>query len=291
MAFAARDRLRNAMTVDVEDYFQVQAFADVIARDDWDRMPRRVECNTERMLDLFAAAGIKATFFTLGWVAERHPRLVRRIVTDGHELASHGYAHRRADEQTPAEFRADIIKAKSVLEDAGGVAVKGYRAPTFSIGARNPWAFEILAEAGYCYSSSVYPVAHDLYGSPDWSRTPFRQGLSGLVEIPLTTVRMLGRNFPCSGGGYFRLLPYTLTAQALRHVNRADRMPCIFYVHPWEIDPEQPRQHRAGWKSRFRHYLNLAKTEARLKRLLADFAWGRMDETFAAALAPGRATN
>ncbi len=239
------------------------------------------------MLDVFAGAGVKATFFTLGWVAERHPNLVRRIVAEGHELASHGYAHRRADEQTPAEFRADVVKAKQILEDIGGTVVRGYRAPTFSIGAGNRWAFDVLAEAGYRYSSSIYPVAHDLYGSPDCSRTPFRERQSGLIEIPLTTVRLFGRNYPCSGGGYFRLLPYAVSARAMRHVNRSDGFPCIFYVHPWEIDPDQPRQAQAGLKSRFRHYTNLARTEGRLQRLLRDFSWGRMDEIFAASLAPG----
>jgi polysaccharide deacetylase family protein (PEP-CTERM system associated) len=273
------------MTVDVEDYFQVQAFARIISRDDWDTLPRRVERNTDRVLDIFADAGVKATFFTLGWVAERHPSLVRRMVAEGHELASHGYAHRRADEQTPDEFRADIVKAKRILEDIGGTVVRGYRAPTFSIGAHNRWAFDILAQAGYGYSSSIYPVAHDLYGSPDCSRTPFREAPSGLLEIPLTTVRLFGRNFPCSGGGYFRLFPYALSARAMRHVNRSDGHSCIFYVHPWEIDPDQPRQSQAGLKSRFRHYTNLARTEGRLRRLLRDFSWGRMDETFADLLA------
>jgi polysaccharide deacetylase family protein (PEP-CTERM system associated) len=277
--------LVNAMTVDVEDYFQVQAFAGAIARDAWETLPRRVERNTDRLLDLFAAAGVKATFFTLGWVAERHPRVIRRIVAEGHELASHGYAHCRADDQTAAEFRADVVKTKSILEDCGGTAVRGYRAATFSIGPRTPWAFEILAEAGYRYSSSINPIVHDLYGVPDGPRAPYRDAGSGLVEIPLTTVRLWGHNFPCAGGGYFRLFPYALSLGALRHVNRADRMPCVFYLHPWEIDPDQPRQHQAPWKSRFRHYLNLARTETRLKRLLADLAWGRMDEAFAPALA------
>ncbi|HUZ73892.1 MAG TPA: XrtA system polysaccharide deacetylase [Stellaceae bacterium] len=277
--------LLNAMTVDVEDYFQVQAFADVIARDAWETLPRRVERNTDRLLDIFAAAGVKATFFTLGWVAERHPRLVRRIVAEGHELASHGYAHQRADGQTAAEFRADVVRTKAILEDQGGTAVQGYRAPTFSIGPRNRWAFEVLAEAGYRYSSSVNPIAHDLYGVPNGPRAPFREERSGLLEIPLTTLRLFGRNFPCAGGGYFRLLPYAISWRAMQHVNRADGLPCAFYLHPWEIDPDQPRQNNASWKSRFRHYVNLARTEARLQRLLTDLSWGRMDAAFASALA------
>ena len=281
VSVAPRGAPLNAMTVDVEDYFQVQAFAGIISRDAWETLPRRVERNTDRLLDIFAACGTKATFFTLGWVAERHPRLVRRIVAEGHELASHGYSHRRADEQSPDQFRADVARTKAILEDTGGAPVRGYRAATFSIGARNWWAFEVLAEAGYAYSSSIYPIAHDLYGMPTASRTPFRDERSGLIEIPLTTVRYFGRNLPCSGGGYFRLLPYVVSRWAMRRVNRVDGSPCIFYMHPWEIDPDQPRQRKAPLKSRLRHYTNLAATEGRLQRLLRDFPWGRMDAAFA----------
>lgn len=270
----------NAMTVDVEDYFHVQAFSNVIDRGVWEQLPRRVEHNTDRLLGEFANAQIKATFFTLGWVAERHPQLIRRIASQGHEVASHGYAHIRADRQSPAEFRADVRRAKQLLEDAGGVAVQGYRAATFSIGRENLWAFEILAEEGHRYSSSVFPIRHDLYGMPRAPRTPFRASSALLTEIPLTTVRLFGRNFPCSGGGYFRLLPYQLSTWAMRRVNRKDRLPCIFYLHPWEIDPDQPRQHAASLKSQLRHYTNLAKTEGRLRRLLREFRWARMDETF-----------
>jgi polysaccharide deacetylase family protein (PEP-CTERM system associated) len=281
----ARGPLLNAMTIDVEDYFQVQAFAGVISRDAWETLPRRVERNTGRLLDILAETGAKATFFTLGWVAERHPRLVRRIVAEGHELASHGYDHQRANEQTPAEFRADVERTKRLLEDAGGAAVRGYRAPTFSIGPKNRWAFDVLAEAGYAYSSSIYPIAHDLYGSPESPRAPYREERSGILEIPLSTVKLFGRNFPCSGGGYFRLLPYSISRRAMRRVNVVDGLPCIFYLHPWEIDPDQPRQDCAPWKSRFRHYTNLSRTEGRLKRLLGDFPWGRMDRAFARELA------
>ncbi len=279
------DIAQNAMTVDVEDWFQVQAFAGTISRDQWPVLQRRVEENTDRILGLFDAAGVNATFFTLGWVAERHPALVRRIVAAGHELASHGYWHRLAHEQTPADFARDVGDARKLLEDVGGVAVQGYRAPTFSINTRNPWAFDVLAEAGYRYSSSVYPVRHDLYGMPDAPRFPFHPGGGALVEIPMTTVRLAGRNFPCAGGGYFRLLPYALFSAALRHRGRTDAAPAMFYTHPWEIDPDQPRVRTAPLLARVRHRLNLSRTQARLERLLADFAWGRVDQVFAAALA------
>ena len=287
----------NAMTVDVEDYFQVQSFAGCVPRDRWDAFPARVADNTDRVLDQFAAAGIRATFFTLGWVAQRQPALIRRIVAEGHELASHGWDHTRADTQDPASFQADVTRTRALLEDAGGVAVRGYRAATFSIGPRNPWAFAALAAAGYAYSSSVNPIRHDLYGNPDAPRVPYRPDASGLWEIPMTTLRAAGRNLPCSGGGYFRLMPYSCFRFALRRVNRAESRPGIFYFHPWEVDPDQPRIAGAGWKSRFRHYTNLHRMSGRLDRLLADFAWDRMDRVFApildqapeAARAPERA--
>ena len=269
----------NAMTIDVEDYFQVEAFAATIDRGDWESLPRRVERNTERLLQILADSGVEATFFVLGWVAERHPQLVRRVVAEGHELASHGSSHLRADRQSPEEFRDDVRRSKRVLEDLGGVPVRGYRAPTFSIGANSKWAHTILAEEGYCYSSSVYPVKHDLYGTPDAPRTPFSP-VPGMLEIPLTSVRMLGADMPASGGGYFRLLPYPLTRGLLHYARRVNRSPAVFYLHPWEIDPEQPRQKSAPWKSRFRHYLNLDRTELRLRRLLRNFTWRRMDRLF-----------
>jgi polysaccharide deacetylase family protein (PEP-CTERM system associated) len=275
----------NAMTVDVEDYFQVQAFAHCIPRTDWDGVPRRVEANTNRILDLFDSAGIKATFFTLGWVAERHPGLVRRIVADGHELASHGWDHTRADSQDPETFRADIARTRALLEDLGGVRVTGYRAATFSIGTRNMWAFPILKQEGYLYSSSINPIRHDLYGMPDAPRVPFHPVGDGVVEIPMTTVRLAQRNLPCSGGGYFRLLPTVLYRAGLRRVNRRDRQPGIFYFHPWEVDPGQPRIEGAGWKSRLRHYTNLSGMEDGLRRLLKDFAWDRMDRVYAPVIA------
>lgn len=269
---------RNAMSVDVEDYFQVQALAERIDRADWERLPRRVERSTERVLELFADHGVHATFFTLGWVAERHPALVRRIVAAGHELASHGLAHIRADAQEEAEFRADIRRSKRLLEDIGGVRVGGYRAASFSIGARNLWAFRVLAEEGYRYSSSVYPIRHDLYGMPAAPRFAFRMAeLDGFVELPITTVAFMGRTLPCGGGGYFRLLPYPLSRRMLHRVNRADGRPCTFYFHPWEIDPDQPRQHGLSWRTRVRHYTNLRRMETKLTRLLRDFRWDRLD--------------
>lgn len=275
----------NAMTVDVEDYFQVQAFASVIDRAAWETMPCRVEANMDRILQQFDRAGVTATFFTLGWIAERYPAVVRRIVAAGHELASHGYGHARADGQTPEQFRADVRRARFLLQDLGGVVVAGYRAPTFSIGPRNAWAFDVLDEEGHSYSSSVYPVRHDLYGAPDAPRFPYRPGAGALVEIPMTTVRIGGRNLPCAGGGYFRLMPYALFRLLLRRFNRLDAASGVFYFHPWEIDPGQPRIAAASRMSRFRHTVNLAAMPGRLEHLLHDFTWDRMDRVFAAALA------
>lgn len=275
------DRIINAMSVDVEDYFQVQALSKQVDRSDWDSIPTRVEANTDRILALFDAKDTKATFFTLGWVAERFPSLIRRIVDQGHELASHGYAHFRADSQDSPTFREDIRKTKALLEDTGGTPVIGYRAATFSIGRSNPWAFDVLAEEGYRYSSSVYPVKHDYYGVPDAPRFSFRpSGDQDLIEIPITTVKIGQRNVPCGGGGYFRLLPYAYSSWAMGRVNRVDRQPCIFYFHPWEVDPDQPRQAGLHWKSRLRHYTNLGKMHGRLARVLQQFAWGRMDQVF-----------
>ena len=274
----------HAMTVDVEDWFQVQAFAGTIDRGEWDSLPRRVEANTEQFLGMFAEAGVRATFFTLGWVADRHPALIRRIVAEGHELASHGYAHRLVHEQTPEDFAVDVGRARRVLEDAGGVAVRGYRAPTFSINARNPWAFGVLAGEGYSYSSSVYPIRHDLYGMPGAPRAPHRVADGALLEIPMTTLRLAGRVLPCAGGGYFRLLPYALFRAGLRRVER-EGVRGLFYTHPWEIDPGQPRVAAAPRLARFRHTVNLGRTAGRITRLLRDFRWDRMDRVFATDLA------
>lgn len=280
--------VRNSMTIDVEDYYQVQAFAGCVSRHDWNNLPSRVERNTDRLLALFDRAGTAATFFVLGCVAQRHPDMVRRIVAAGHEIASHGWEHILVHNQTPEAFAADIRKTKALLEDLVGSEVTGYRAATFSIGKRTPWAFEVLAAEGYRYSSSIYPVRHDLYGMPDAPRTPFRPNDGALWEIPMTTLRLMDRNLPCSGGGYFRLIPYWLFRQALARVNRTERLRGIFYLHPWEIDPGQPRIDAASRLSKFRHYVNLEKTEARLSRLLRDFAWDRMDRVYADILAtPG----
>lgn len=271
--------LVNALTIDVEDYFQVSAFDRHIDRAAWDRMPCRVERNVEQLLALLAEHRAHATFFTLGWVAQRYPALVRRIVDQGHELASHGYGHRRASDLDHAAFSDDIRSAKALLEDIGGTAVLGYRAPSFSIGKSNLWAFECIAAAGYRYSSSVYPVRHDHYGMPDAPRFPYRV-CDGLTEIPVTTARVFGRNLPAGGGGYFRLAPYHVSRWAIARVNRREHRPAIFYFHPWEIDPEQPRVAGVGAKTRFRHYLNLHRTQARLRRLLTDFRWDRIDRVF-----------
>ncbi|WP_157264930.1 XrtA system polysaccharide deacetylase [Azohydromonas aeria] len=270
----------NAFTIDVEDYFQVSAFAPHIPRSEWDARECRVERNVERILEMLRRHGVQATFFTLGWVAERYPQLVRDIVAGGHELASHGWDHQRASDFTPAQFFEDVRRAKALLEDIGGVPVVGYRAPSFSIGRTNPWAFAELQRAGYRYSSSVYPIVHDHYGMPEAPRFAFDATGSGFIEAPPTTLRLLSRNLPSSGGGYFRLLPYGVSRWMLRHVNESERQSAIFYFHPWEIDPDQPRVAGVGRKARFRHYLNLQRMESRLERLLADFRWGRMDRIF-----------
>ena len=269
----------NALTIDVEDYFQVSAFAEHIARRDWDTLPCRVEQNIERILALLAESDVKATFFTLGWIAERYPGLIRRIADAGHELASHGFAHHRATEQTRSEFLVDIRLAKAVLEDIAGHEVQGYRAPSFSIGPQNYWACECIAEAGYRYSSSVYPIRHDHYGMPDGPRFAHEMK-AGLLELPVATVRMFNANWPAGGGGYFRLLPYRVSRWSIRRINAVDRKPAMFYFHPWELDPEQPRVTSARAKARFRHYLNLRQTEPRLRRLFADFRWDRVDRVF-----------
>lgn len=273
--------ITNALTVDVEDYFQVSAFEPHIDRGDWDQLECRVERNIARILELFAQHDAKATFFTLGWVAQRYPALVREIVQQGHELASHGFGHQRASNLSESDFFADISQAKALLEDIAGVAVNGYRAPSFSINERNLWAFDALSRAGYTYSSSVYPIQHDHYGMPDAPRFPYRLAC-GLLEIPITTLRFRERNFPASGGGYFRLLPYRCSKWMFTQVNQTEQQPVVFYFHPWEIDPEQPRVQAAAAKAKFRHYLNLNRMESRLGQLLQDFRWGRMDHVFLA---------
>ncbi len=273
--------MKNALTIDVEDYFQVSAFAPYIRREDWDCLPCRVERNVDVILALLDDADTQATFFTLGWIAERYPQVVRRIVDSGHELASHGYGHERASDLAPGAFREDIVRAKHLLEDLGGVAVRGYRAPSFSINGNNAWAMDELQDAGYAYSSSIYPVRHDHYGMPDAPRFPYRpRGENGILELPPTTVPLFGRNLPAAGGGWFRLLPYEVSRWMLRRVNVSERAPCMFYFHPWEIDAEQPRPQGLSTRTRFRHYVNLQRMPGRLRQLLTDFAWDRVDSVF-----------
>lgn len=274
-------RTPNAMTVDVEDYYQVEAFSHQVSLSDWPNYEGRVERNVERLLRLLADHDVHGTFFTLGWIAERYPELIKRIVDAGHELASHGYDHTRVDQQSPDEFRLDTRKTKQILEDLGGVEVRGYRAASFSVSDKTPWAFKILADEGYRYSSSIYPIRHDLYGMPSaprFAHAPDEN--SSIIEVPITTVSLLNRKLPCGGGGYFRLYPYAFSRWAMRRVNGKDHQPCVFYLHPWEIDPGQPRMPNLSAKTRIRHYLNLRHMEDRLHRLLSDFAWDRMDRIF-----------
>jgi len=281
---AAVEPIVNALSIDVEDYFMVSAFAPHVPRNSWDSLPCRVEANIDNILALLAERDVHATFFTLGWVAERYPALVRRIVDAGHELASHGYEHYRATEQGYGPFLADIRLAKAVLEDVAGQPVTGYRAPSFSVGPANDWAFDCIALAGYRYSSSIYPIRHDHYGVPDAPRFA-HEVRPGLLEVPVATMRALARNWPAGGGGYFRLLPYSLSRWFLDRVNAVDGKPAMFYVHPWEFDPEQPRVAEASSKARFRHYLNLKRTGGRMRRLLADFRWDRVDRVYLGAAA------
>ncbi|WP_157217767.1 XrtA system polysaccharide deacetylase [Flavisphingomonas formosensis] len=272
----------NALSVDVEDAFQVGAFETTIAREDWDRLVPRVEANTDKVLALFAGAGVKGTFFTLGWVAHRYPALIRRIVDQGHEIASHGWDHARVFTMTAAQFRDDLVRARTAIEDAAGVAVTGYRAPSFSIDARTPWAHGVLAEAGYAYSSSIAPVAHDHYGWPDAPRFAWRPlADADLIELPVTTAKFRGRTLAAGGGGFFRMLPYGFSRWAIRQVNGEEARPAIFYFHPWEIDPDQPRVPGAPLRSRIRHFSRLAAMEGKLRRLLGEFAWGRVDAVVA----------
>ena len=275
--------ITNAMTVDVEDYFQVAAFENCIRREDWQRWPVRVEANTRRILELFESRGVHATFFTLGWVAERCPALVRDIAASGHEIASHGFGHERLTQINRGQFREGIVRTKQLLEDISGTPVHGYRAPSWSIGPTTLWAHEELREAGYQYSSSIVPIRHDLYGMPQAPRFAFVAGPSGLLEVPATTVRLWGRNWPCGGGGFFRLLPYSLFSRGLKRVNRKERRPTVFYFHPWEVDPGQPRVPGVSLRNRTRHYLNLKRMAPRVERLLRDFRFDRMDRVFPVA--------
>lgn len=277
---AVGEKPLNAMTVDVEDYFQVSAFEQHIKRGDWESMDCRVQKNTERVIALFEEFEVNATFYMLGWVAERYPQLVRSIVDAGHELASHGYSHIRVVEQTPEQFENDVRKTKNILEDIGGQVVTGYRAASYSIGSSNLWALDVLGEAGYKYSSSIYPIRHDSYGMPEAPRFPFRLRNGGILEIPVTTTTIWNHRVPCGGGGYFRLFPYQFSKWALRKVNQTDHQPGVFYFHPWEIDPAQPRVNGINLKTRFRHYLNLSRMESRIRHLLGDFQWDRLDKVY-----------
>ena len=268
----------NGLSVDVEDWFQVGAFETVVAREAWERLECRVEANCERVLALFAAHGIKATFFTLGWIAERYPATIKAIAAQGHEVASHGWDHKRVFTLNPSSFADDLRRTRETLEGITGQAVTGYRAPSFSIDARNPWAHEVLVEHGYRYSSSVAPVAHDHYGWPEAPRFAFRPVAgSPLIEIPVTTAEVAERRFAAGGGGFFRVLPYALSRWAIRQVNAREGRPAVFYFHPWEVDPEQPRVAGAPLRSRLRHYTNLSRMHGKLERLLGEFRWGRMD--------------
>jgi polysaccharide deacetylase family protein (PEP-CTERM system associated) len=277
-------RVLNVLTVDVEDYFHVSAFAPHVARSQWDSFESRVCGNTERLLEIFGAARVRATFFVLGWVAERFPGLVRQIVSAGHELASHGHHHGLVYDGSSRDFRDDLRRAKAALEAAAGVPVLGYRAPSFSITRRSMWALDVLISEGYAYDASIYPIHHDRYGIPDWPRHIHRVDRSGgsLWEVPGSTVRWGRTNLPVGGGGYFRLLPYAWTRRAIRRLNEVENQPAVFYLHPWEIDPNQPRI-RSSVLSTLRHYRNLAKTEGRLRQLLTEFRFGTVEEALMSA--------
>lgn len=275
--------IQNAFSIDVEDYFHVEALSSAVDRSQWDRLEYRAEASTRRILEILAGEGIRATFFILGWVATRSPALVRDIHAAGHEVACHGLTHQRVCTQTPQVFEAETREAKQRLEDATGVAVRGYRAATYSITKDSLWALEILERVGFSYDSSIFPIHHDLYGIPGSPRFPYQPEGRRLLEVPITTVEYLGQRLPAGGGGYFRLLPYSLFRAAVRRVNARDGKSAVFYCHPWEIDTGQPRIGGLSAKSRFRHYTNLDRMESRLRRLLRDFRWGRMDEVFGVA--------
>ena len=272
--------VENAISVDVEEYFQVSAFEKYIDRKDWNSLPGRLDHNIDKILSLFSEHHVNGTFFILGWIAERYPEAIRKIAAAGHEIASHGYSHIRVSNQSPEEFREDIIRTKRILEDLCATPVIGYRAASYSIDREHHWAHDELARAGYLYSSSIYPIHHDLYGVPDASRFAYRAGSGDILEIPVSTAILFGRRWPCGGGGYFRLYPYAFSRFLIRRLNRAENRPGVFYFHPWELDLEQPRQKALDIRTRTRHYLNLDRMENRLSRLLTDFRWGRMDRVF-----------
>ncbi len=270
----------NALTVDVEDYFQVSAFEPYVDRREWVNYATRLSANMDIVLELFDSAGVTATFFVLGWVAEQYPSLLRQIADLGHEIASHGYSHYQVRDQNEHAFREDVERSKKLIEDVAGVPAHGYRAASFSIGVQTPWAYDVLAEAGHRYSSSTYPIRHDRYGMHEASRFPRFESATGIIELPVTTVEVAGMRLPCGGGGYFRLLPYAWTRWGIRHVNNSERRPAIFYFHPWELDPDQPRPTGLDFRTRFRHYVNLKGTERKLTRLLQDFRWSTVTNAF-----------
>jgi peptidoglycan-N-acetylglucosamine deacetylase len=269
----------NAMTVDVEDYFHVSAFEKVIDSNQWTNLPLRVERNTYRLLEVFEQNNVKSTFFTLGWVAEQCPGLIKDIVAQGHELASHGYSHQRATQMTPEQFRQDVLQSKTLLEDCSGSPIKGYRAPSFSINDSNTWVYQILVDLGFTYSSSTYPIEHDLYGVPNWPRFKYQRP-EGIWEIPVPTVRKNQKNTGIGGGGYFRLYPYWLSKRRIENFHQTEKQPYSFYFHPWEIDPEQPKIKDASTKSKLRHYLNLSRMENKIVRLLKDYEWSTMENVY-----------
>lgn len=268
-----------ALTVDIEDYFQVSAFEDLVVRKDWSRLEHRVEANTHKVLDLFAQQNVKSTFFVLGWVAQQYPQLITRIINEGHELASHGFYHQRLTQLSRAEVENDITSSKGILEDISGAAIKGYRAPSFSINQSNIWVLDVLAELGFQYSSSTYPVKHDLYGEPTWPRKAYKTQ-SGIIEIPLSTLQLASRNWPISGGGYFRILPFWLSRWAINRFKKTETQPYMFYFHPWEIDPLQPRFTQAKTKSKFRHYSNLSTMESKITKLLSKHKWQTIEQIY-----------
>jgi len=270
----------NAMSVDVEEHFQVSAFEGTVARGDWSQHESRVARNVDAVLELFGRAQVHATFFVLGWIAERYPAIVHRIVAAGHEIGSHGYSHVRVTQQNEAEFRDDVSRTRRILEDCSGQRVRGYRAASYSINDSNLWALRVLAEEGHHYSSSIYPIRHDLYGMPEAPRFPFRLDGTPILELPVSTVQLGGLRLPCGGGGFFRLLPYGFSRWAIGRVNALDRQPTIFYFHPWEIDARQPRVGRLSLRSRLRHYTGLERMQRKLERLLRDFRWDRIDRIF-----------
>jgi len=278
--------IRNYLTIDVEDYFHVSAFENISPPATWTERECRVERNTDLILNILDEHNVKATFFILGWVAEHYPQLTKQIATQGHEIASHGYLHQRVELQDRDVYREDVRKGKKILEDQIGAEVLGYRAPSYSITRKTSWAFDELLEVGFKYDSSIFPMQHDFYGIPDWPRfagyavkngdnwcesPSISQGQLGIKELPITTLKLGQRNLPIAGGGYFRLLPYGATKWGLNRINQHEQQPFVFYLHPWEFDPQQPRMAGASAKSKFRHYLNLGKTEQRFRRLLNDF--------------------